>query len=307
VLRLLGAEAAAGLAGQVATAREIGERQRSRRRGHLPSGLPALDRLLAAVPGAAGGLPRGGLVELTGRASAGRFAAVLSALAATPAGGEAAALVDLGDHLDPAAALDFGADLARLLWVRPRTMGEALAAAEAVLAGGFPLVVVDLGLPPVPGGRGVEAAWLRLARAAQAHGAALLVSSPYRVSGTAARQVLTGRPAGGLYAPVLAATTPPLLQGLGVHLTLDKARGRRPGATADVELVLARVHPEALLEPSRRLARHPAEPAPPATRRAARRAAAPPHRADGRPGEVAGPPLPPAAHPRPGAAGPSPA
>ena len=47
---------------------------------------------------------------------------------------------------------------------------------------------------PSPGGlslgRGVEAVWLRLARAARSHGAALLVGSPYRVSGTAASVVI---------------------------------------------------------------------------------------------------------------------
>ena len=64
-----------------------------------------------------------------------------------------------------------------------------------LLASGFPLVALDLGLPPLRGGRGVEAAWLRLARAARAHDAALLVGSPYRVSGTAAAAVL--KAAGG--------------------------------------------------------------------------------------------------------------
>jgi hypothetical protein len=239
---------AAELAGRVATGRELQRRREERRRATMPSGLPALDRLLAEAPGEAGGLPRGCLVELTGRASGGRFAVALSTLAATTAGGEAAALVDLGDHLDPAAALAFGVDLARLLWVRPRVVREALAAAEAVLTGGFPLVVVDLGLPPLPGGRGSEGAWRRLAHAAQAHGAALLVSSPYRVSGTAAHEVLTGEATSGLYAAPPAAGAIPLLQGLAVHLTLDKARGRRAGAEATAELVLPRAHPEAGLE-----------------------------------------------------------
>ncbi len=152
--------------------------------GAFPTAVPVLDRLLA------GGLPRGQLVELVGSRTSGRFSTLLAALAAATGVGEAAALVDLGDGLDPKAAAALGIDLKRLLWARPARMKEALAAAEMLLAGGFPLVAIDLGLPPVRGGRGIESAWLRLARAARAHDAALLVGSPYRVTGTAAGAVL---------------------------------------------------------------------------------------------------------------------
>ncbi len=249
VLRLLGT-ADGELAGQVSTAGELARRRAERERGARPTGLPLLDRLL---PG--GGLPRGELVELVGRGSSGRFAAALAALAGVTGGGEAAALVDLGDHLDPQAATDLGADLTRLLWLRPETLAQALAAAEAVLTGGFPLVVVDLGAPPIPGGRGAEASWLRLARAAQAHGAALLVSSPYRVSGTAAHTVLAGGVARGLYAGAAA----PLLGGLAVRFAVEKSRGRLGGDTAAAELVLpgARTDLAAPLLP-----RRPPRPAP---------------------------------------------
>src|SRR5512143_1726070 len=48
-----------------------------------------------------GGLPRGTLVEVVGRRSSGRFALALAALAAATQAGESAALVDLGDQLDP--------------------------------------------------------------------------------------------------------------------------------------------------------------------------------------------------------------
>lgn len=239
VLRLLGAEAAADLAGQVVTGRELGRRREEQRSTAFPTGLAALDGLLAAG-GAAAGLPRGCLVELVGRASSGRLAAALSTLAAATAAGEAAAFVDLGDHLDPESLAAAGADPDRLLWVRPRDLGEALAAAEAILAGGLPLVVVDLGLPPVPGGRGAEASWLRLARAAQSHGAALLVSTPYRVSGTAAHAVVAAETTRGLYAE----GGPPLLQGLALRFTLEKLRGHRPGATATIELLHPQTHAE---------------------------------------------------------------
>jgi hypothetical protein len=261
VLRLLGAEAAAELNGQVTTVRELGRRREEARRGAFATGLPAFDRLLD------GGLPRGVLVEVVGCSSGGRFSIALAALAAATAAGEAAALVDRGDHLDPEAAARLGVDLERLLWLRPHDIRETLAAAETVLAAGFPLVVVELGLPPLAGGRGAEAGWLRLARAAQTHGAALLVASPYRVSGTAAHTVVATRPAAGLYAP-----GPPLLAGLAARLELDKARGRRSGDEETLELRLPGAVETAQLvaaQPvaARRSPRRPAAARPPASRR----------------------------------------
>jgi hypothetical protein len=181
--------------------------------------LPALAALFPA------GLPRGELVELSGRRSSGRFGLVTALLAAATAAGENAALVDLGDGLDPQGAVAAGVALSRLLWARPCDLAQALAAAESLLGGGFPLVAVDLGLPPVPGGRGAEASWLRLARAARAAQSLLVVSAPYRVCGVAAPLALVldhgrvrwqGR--GG---------EPRLLDGL--EAALDPAHGRLGG------------------------------------------------------------------------------
>jgi hypothetical protein len=199
--------------------------------------FPALDELLG------GGLPRGKLVEMIGARSSGRFSIVLAAIAAATAAGEAAALVDLGDGLDPEAAVALGADLRRLLWLRPSTLKQALAGAEILLGGGFPMVVLDLGNPPVRGGRGREAGWLRLARAAQAQGAALLVASPYRVSGTAAAAVLQA--ARGRARWQGAAGGPSwLLDGLSCRVTLEKCRGRRlPAGSLGLELQLSPIVP----------------------------------------------------------------
>ncbi|MCM2270702.1 MAG: DNA recombination/repair protein RecA [Thermoanaerobaculia bacterium] len=141
--------------------------------------LPAVATLFPA------GLPRGTLVELSARRSAGRFAFVVELLAAATEAGETVALVDLGDALDPQQAAAAGVALPRLLWARPRDLRQTLAAAESLLGGGFPFVAVDLGLPPVPGGRGAEAQWLRLGRAAREARALLLVSTPYRACGVA--------------------------------------------------------------------------------------------------------------------------
>lgn len=150
----------------------------------LATGCAPLDEILA------GGLRRGGLTELVGRGSSGRFALALGALAAVTQGGQAAALIDLGDGLSPHAAQHAGMVLERLLWVRPQRMKEALMAAESVISCGMPLVVLELGVPPILGGRGTEAFWVRLVRAAQSRRTAVLVSTPYRVTGTAAQVVV---------------------------------------------------------------------------------------------------------------------
>ena len=109
----------------------------------------------------------------------------------------------------------------RLLWARPRAVREALAATEAALTGGLSLVVLDLGLPPLPGGRGAEAMWLRLARSARQHDALLVVASPYRVAGPAASTVLELSRGHALWSGTGAA--PRLLEGANGRLTLTKA------------------------------------------------------------------------------------
>lgn len=205
------------------------ERAEPKRRP-FPTTLPVLDRLLD------GGVGRGETVECIGRRTSGRFSLVLATLAAATHAGEAAALVDLGDHLDPQVAAHTGIELERLLWLRPRHLKEALASTEVVLSGGFPLVILDLGTPPVPGGRGAEASWLRLARAARDHRAALLVSSPYRVSGTAAGAVFELRSGRGRW--LGRSDTPRLLGGLRSRIGLEKLRGHAPGSGTSFELRL---------------------------------------------------------------------
>ncbi len=195
--------------------------------------LAGVDRLLD------GGIRRGQTIELVGPRSSGRFSLVLEILAGATESGESAALVDLGDHFDPQAAARAGVDLERLLWARPERLKQALGSAEVLIGGGFPLVVLDLGLPPVPGGRGKESAWLRLRRAAEDHQAALLIATPYRAGGTAPQKVLDlgsrTSPVRALWAQAVPGS-PRLLDGLRTRLELAKSRGERPGAAADVEL-----------------------------------------------------------------------
>ena len=197
-------------------ASELVRRRRAElREAPLPTSLDGLDRLLG------GGLPRGELVEIVGRGSCGRFAALLAALRAVTGAGEAAALVDQGAQLDPQGAAEFGVDLERLLWLRPQNTGDSLAAAELLLHTGFPLVALDLGLPPVRG-RAPLAAWLRLARAAATHQTTVLVGSPYRLSGCAAGAVVAGGCGRGDWSNGRASR---LLTGLRARLYLNKRIG----------------------------------------------------------------------------------
>jgi hypothetical protein len=230
------------LRARLRSARELSRTLRDEEEEHPPlvTSVPALDRLLD------GGLPRGHLVELVGGRTSGRFSTLLTALAAATSIGESAALVDLGDALDPAAAAALGVDLERLLWVRPTDMKEALAGTEMLIGAGFSLVVLDLGHPPVRGGRGLEAGWLRLARSARSHGSALLVGSPYRVSGTAASAVLkASRPRtlwqGGAGAPWL-------LGGLSAKIEVEKHRRRLPGQSEGLELRSMEAVPQKTIE-----------------------------------------------------------
>ena len=214
----------AGLQPMVVRAADLARERHGRLREEpMTTSVAAFDRLLG------GGLPRGCLVELVGRGSCGRFAALLAALATVTDTGQAAALVDQGDQLDPQAAAAVGLDLERLLWLRPPSLPETLAAAELLVSTGFPLVAVDLGLPPVRG-RAPLAAWLRLARGSIAHRAAVLVGSPYHLSGCAAAAVVTVGGSRGSWAGALGA--PRLLRGLTARLEVVRRRGRRPHESA---------------------------------------------------------------------------
>ncbi len=180
----------------------------------LPTGIGIIDRPLG------GGLPRGALVEVTGRGSSGRLSTVLAALASATARGEAAALVDRGGALDPGSAARLGVSLDRLLWVLPDRLTDAVRSAEELLSAGFPLVVLEAGIPPLPG-RPAAGAWLRLARLARAHGAVALVSSPYRLTGPAAGTVLHLQGRRG----ILRTKRRPILAGLESSLAGGRHRG----------------------------------------------------------------------------------
>jgi len=219
VRKAAGAGLLTGLGARLTRASALPSRGAARE--SLPTGVDELDRLLS------GGLPRGGFVEIVARRSSGRFSLGLSVLASATSCGESAALVDVGGHLDPQSAEDAGVDLTRLLWVRPEKLKHAVAAAEMLLATGFALVVVDLGVPPVRGRFVPDAAWVRLERAARDRGAALLLLSPYRVGATAEAVVALDAAS-----PVWRGEhgAPPMLSGIGARMTLQKDAAAKEGA-----------------------------------------------------------------------------
>jgi len=144
----------------------------------IPTGVDALDALLG------GGLPRGALTEIVGRPSAGRTTLACTLLRAVTAHHDLAACIDPRDTLDASHAESAGVDLARVLWVRPRTARDALRSALHVLeADGFGLVVVDLdgaGTPPAA----PASVWMRLTRAALRTRTAVVVLGRENVAGT---------------------------------------------------------------------------------------------------------------------------
>ena len=211
------------LGGKVTNAVELIRALETKRRDEvLATTLAPFDALLG------GGLPRGKVVELTGRRTAGRFSIVMAALAASTSLGEAAALVDLGDHFDPQIGEMTGIDLRRMLWIRPHTLKQAVMSVEMIAATGFQTVILDAGSHPIRGRRVPDAAWVRLARAAEAHGTVMMIATPYALTGTASEAHVAARRARPKW--IGGGKSPRILAGIEVSMTLEKHRHKKPGA-----------------------------------------------------------------------------
>src|SRR5436309_919424 len=201
---------------------------RQRREEVIPTTFAAVDALLG------GGLSRGKMTEVAGRGA--RWSLVIATIAAATSMGEAAALVDVGDHFDPQLAEAAGVDLQRLLWVRPKTLKEAVTAAEMLGATGFQLVVLDAGLPPLRGRRVPDASWVRLARTAETHGCTLLVSAPYALTGTTSEAMLLAHPARPRW--LGRGKQPRLFAGIEMTVRLEKHRRIKPGQSVRIALTV---------------------------------------------------------------------
>jgi hypothetical protein len=120
----------------------------------LYTGIDEIDALT-------GGLPRGAISEIFGPASSGRTSLMYSLLAYATTHQETCALVDTNDVFAPTAAVAAGMNFDRLLWVRcAGNLEHAFKAADLLLhAGGFGLVVLDLGDVPGKEARQIISSW----------------------------------------------------------------------------------------------------------------------------------------------------
>jgi len=134
--------------------------------------------LQVGVEGLERGLPRGAATEIAGEPCSGRTSLLHSILAVATRQGEYCALVDSSDSFDPVSATEAGILLPRLLWVR--CSGNALHAVKATdllaHAGGFGVVVLDLGDIPAATTRRISlTSWFRLRRAVEHSPTVLIV------------------------------------------------------------------------------------------------------------------------------------
>jgi hypothetical protein len=221
----------------------------------MPTGVEEIDALT-------GGLPRGGLTEICGPASSGRTSLLLSLMAVATARGEVCALVDAGDAFDPESAAAAGVDLKRLLWVRCgkgcapfahrresarldpslgmkqkplaqddnlKRVEQALRAADLLLsAGGFGLVVLDLGDVPHRMARRVPlTSWFRFRRAVEHTPAVLVALEQEPCAGSCSSLVLRMTPAGTRCIPQAAEAAPSHARLLdGLEIVVEVARSR---------------------------------------------------------------------------------
>jgi hypothetical protein len=219
-------------------------RELTRKDRRLGSGIAPLDAILS------GGVVRGRLSEIVGRSGFGRTSLAASFAAVATRRGEVAAWIDSVGAFDPNSLAIAGADLSRILWVgaygqrggrsfpqfdhtiapRSEAVSDAFKAAEMVLgAGGFGLVIIDLA-PEITKRPLSECRALRLARAAERGGSAVIVMAARRTCGTfaALSLVLRGaRPAFSRTAP----DAPALFDGIRIEACVVRNKLGASGQT----------------------------------------------------------------------------
>ena len=234
----------------------------TRKDRRLSSGLAPLDALID------GGIPRGRISEITGSAGSGKTSIAASFAAFATRRGEVAAWLDASGCFDPESMAAAGVELRRMLWasmatsrshllkgewfgVRSRRQSAIVKAAELVLeAGGFGLVVVDFGEAPR---QLTHASALRIARAAERSGAAVIAIAPWRMCGTFAALSLSTNRAETSFSR-LAPGSPVMFDGLAIDAMVARNKmggtGRRVRVRALIDPVqdpspdLIDVHPQ---------------------------------------------------------------
>jgi hypothetical protein len=151
----------------------------------VPAGIQAVDILT-------GGFPRGGLTEIYGPSCSGRTSLLVSALASRTSASEVCALVDARDAFDPISAEAAGVKLKQLLWVRCKTVDQALRSTDLLIqGGGFGMIALDLGDTPAQAVRYVPLqVWFRFRRAVESTPTILVVLEQESNAKTCASLVL---------------------------------------------------------------------------------------------------------------------
>ena len=217
-------------------------RELTRKARRLASGIDALDAILD------GGIARGRVSEVIGRAGTGRTSLVAAFAANATGSGEVIAWIDAAGAFDPTSIAAAGVELARVLWVSiPREAnrarltssreGRILKAAEMVLeAGGFGLVVIDFGdiFRAIP-----DSAVLRIARAAERSGAAVIAIAPRRICGTFAALSLTMNRASASFSRIRPGA-PALFDGLRLESVITR---NKLGGSGAVTRIIAAIDP----------------------------------------------------------------
>ncbi len=181
-----------------------------------------------------GGIARGRISEITGPLSSGKTTIAASFASAASRRGEVVGWVDVPGAFDPRSLEAAGADLARILWLcfakkptlarspfitKERERRYELKAAEMLLgAGGFGLIVIDFGTLRYPLS---QSASLRLARAAERSGAAVLALATNRVCGTFAALTLSMSKQRASFSR-LGANAPALFEGLRIEASVER-------------------------------------------------------------------------------------
>src|SRR5262249_6722408 len=147
---------------------------------------------------------------------------------------EVVACVDCADALRPESFAAAGAELERVLWVRPPSVIDALRCTDLLLqAGGFAVVVLDLGAPLLRRLRGHV--WPRLMHAAEHSHSALVVLAAQRVAGSFATLSLGVRPR----APLWRRGVWPLFDGFETTLRVERNKLGAPGRQIAIHTVVS--------------------------------------------------------------------
>jgi hypothetical protein len=242
-------------------------RELTRKDHRLTCGVLPVDNLVG------GGIIRGRVSEINGDAGSGKTSLATAFAANVTRRGEAAAWIDATDNFDPESMAASGVELARLLWTSCRhpnvshrlrspimaAVNDAtpnrdagriqavaiLKAAEWILAaGGFGLVVIDFGqwMPALP-----QSSALRLARAAERNGTAVLVLGAHRMCGTFAALNLALRRRRARFS-LSDSGAPALFDGLVIEARVTRNKLGGSGAATTFSLLNTR-YPDELREP----------------------------------------------------------